>query len=214
MNRRTTCLKTGIKIMGKQFPRFLISNSTNTKTKGPFIIHTLPPKFICKPLFDGKRNLIDLTAIEMFNEEYNSLKLVKAYDVLEEMREWYKYSGVHQSDNAEDKMLSEVHNLKFLSDEELKPFTVEQVQAIIRIIFPTKAKTIYHGSSSYGLKHFMEHISQTILGKGRINKYCSNDTLKEAFEIENFKHKEEGPNRHYNILASEINRAKKLFWNT
>ena len=155
MNRRTTCLKTGIKIMGKQFPRFLISNATNTKTKGPFIIHTLPPKFICKPLFDGKRNLIDLTAIEMFNEEDNSLKHVKAYDVLEEMREWYKYSGVHQSDNAEDKMLSEVHNLKFLSDEELKPFTVEQVQAIIRIRFTTNEKTIYHGSSSFALKHFI-----------------------------------------------------------
>ena len=139
---------------------------------------------------------------------------MQQYSIPNIMREWYKYSGVHQSDNVEDKMLSEVHNLNFLSDEELKPFTVEQVQAVIRIIFPTKAKTFYHGSSSYGLKHFMEHISQTILGKGRINKYCCNDTLKEAFEIENFKHKEEGPNRHYNILASEINRAKKLFWNT
>lgn len=214
MNRRTTCIKTGKNYMAKQFPRFLISNATNTKTKGPFIIHTLSPKFICKPIFDHKRNLIDLTAIEMFNEEDNALKHGKAYDVLKDMREWYKYSGLHQSDNAEDKILSEVHNLKFMRDEELKPFTVEQVQAIIKIIFPTKAKTIYNGSSSYGLKHFMEHISQTILGKGRTNKYCSNDTLKEAFEIENFKYKEEGPNRHYNILASEINRAKKLFWNT
>ncbi len=200
--------------MGKQFPRFLISNATNTKTKGSFIIHTLPPKFICKPIFDAKRNLIDLTAVEMFNEEDHEFKYVKSNGVLNDMREWYKYSGLHQSDNAEDKILSEVHNLKFLSEQELKPFTVEQVQSVIKIIFPTKAKTIYNGSSSYGLKHFMEHISQTILGRGRINKYCSNDTLKEAFEIENFKHKEEGPNRYYNILASEINRAKKLFWNT
>lgn len=200
--------------MGKQFPRFLISNATNTKNKGLFIIHTLPPKFICKPIFDAKRNIQDLTAIEMFNEEDEPLKHVKAYEVLEDMRDWYRYSGVHQSDNVEDKIVSEMHKLDFLKDEQLTPFTVEQVQSVIRIIFPTKAKTIYQGSSSYGLKHFMEHISQTMLGKGRINKYCSNDTLKKAFELEGFKHKEEGPNRCYNILASEINRAKKLFWNT
>lgn len=200
--------------MGKQFPRFLISNATNAKTKGPFIIHTLTPKFICKPLFDSRRNIVDLTAIEMFNEEDNALKHVKASRVLEDMQEWYRYSGQHQSDHVEDKIVSEMQNLKFLSDEQITPFTVEQVQSVIKIIFPTKAKTIYQGSSSYGLKHFMEHISQTILGKDRVNKYCSNDTLKEAFEKEGFKHREDGPNRCYNILASEINRAKKLFWNT
>lgn len=200
--------------MGKEFPRFLISNATNTKNKGPFIIHTLPPKFICKPLFDVKRRLYDLTSIEMFNPEDNALKYVKAHGVLEEMREWYRYSGIHQSDNLEDKILSEMDTLKFLSTEQREDFTVEQVQSIIKIIFPTKAKSLYYGSSSYGLKHFMEHISQSFLKKGRINKYCSNDTLKEAFEIEGFKHKEDGPNRYYNILASEINRAKKLFWNT
>lgn len=200
--------------MGKQFPRFLISNATNTKTKGPFIIHTLPPKFICKPLFDGKRNIIDLTAIEMFNDEDNVLKHVNAHSVFDEMREWYRFSGIHQSDNAEDKLLSDVYNLEFLRNEALSDFTVEQVRDVIKIIFPTKAKGIYPGTSSYGLKHFMEHISQTMLGKGRVNKYCSNDVLKEAFELENFKHVQEGPNRYYNILASELNRSKKLFWNT
>lgn len=199
--------------MGKQFPRFLISNATNTKVKGPFIIHTFQPKFICKPLFDPKRNLIDITSIEMFCPEDNELKYVNAHSVFNEMREWYKFSGLHQSDNAEDRLLSEVHSLKFLNDEELKPYTVEQVQTVIGIIFPSKAKNIYYGSSSYGLKHLMEHISQTILGKGRVNKYCSNDILKAAFELEGFKCRDDGPNEHYNILASEINRAKRLFWN-
>lgn len=199
--------------MGKEFPRFLISNATNTKNKGPFIIHTLAPKFICKPLFDTKRRLYDLTSIEMFNPEDNALKHVKAHEVLRDMQEWYRYSGIHQSDNQEDKILSEMDALRFLSEEQLIDFTVDQVQSIIRVIFPTKAKNIYYGSSSYGLKHFMEHISQSVLQKGGINKYCSNDTLKEAFELEGFKHKEDGPNRYYNILASEINRAKKLFWN-
>lgn len=213
-NRRTTCIKTGTKNMGKQFPRFLISNATNTKSKGPFIIHTLPPKFICKPLFDAKRNLVDLTAIEMFNEEDAKLKHVKSAKVFDDMREWYRYSGVHQSDNLEDKIVSDIYSLQFLKEEALTDFTVEQVRDVIKIILPTKAKTIYNGSSSYGLKHFMEHISQTVLGNGRINKYCSNDVLKDAFELEKFRHMEEGPNRYYNILASELNRAKKLFWNT
>lgn len=200
--------------MAKQFPRFLISNATNTKIKGPFIVHTLPPKFICKPLFDEKRNLVDITHIEMFNEEDKSLKYVNAHSVFDEMKEWYKYSGVHQSDNIEDKVLSEIHKLNYLNDEAVTPFSVEQVQEIIKIILPTKAKNIYNGSSSYGLKHLMEHISQTVLGNGRINKYCSNEVLKNAFEIEKFRYTQEGPNRYYNILASELNRAKKLFWNT
>jgi hypothetical protein len=130
------------------------------------------------------------------------------------MKEWYKYSGMHQSDNAEDKVLSDIHKLSFLKDEAIGAFTVDEVQAVIRIILPTKAKTIYNGSSSYGLKYLMEHISQTVLGKGRINKYCTNDVLKDAFENENFRHIQEGPNQYYNILASELNRAKKLFWNT
>lgn len=73
--------------MAKQFPRFLISNATNTKNKGPFIVDTLPPKFICKPLFDAKRNLVDLTSIEMFNEEDNALKHVNAHGVFDDMKE-------------------------------------------------------------------------------------------------------------------------------
>jgi hypothetical protein len=150
----------------------------------------------------------------MFNEEDNAQKYVKAHSVFDEMKEWYKYSGIHQSDNAEDKVLSEIYKLSFLKDDAVSAFTVDEVQAVIRIILPTKAKTIYNGSSSYGLKHLMEHISKTVLGNGLINKYCSNDVLKDAFENENYRHIQEGPNRYYNILASEINRAKKLFWNT
>ena len=200
--------------MAKQFPRFLISNATNTKTKGPFIIHTLPPSFICKPTFDEKRNIKDLQAVEMFCESDKSFRNAKAHEVLEKMKEWYKYSGVHQSDHIEDKIISDVYKLTFLSEETITKFTVEQVIDIVRIILPTKAKTIYNGTSSYGLKHLMEHVSQSILGEKRVNKYCSNDILIEAFEKLDFKYDVKGPNRYYNILASELNRAYKLFWNT
>lgn len=34
--------------MPRQFPRFIFEEPQNTKTQGPFIVHTLSPKFICK----------------------------------------------------------------------------------------------------------------------------------------------------------------------
>lgn len=43
-----------------------------------------------------------------------------------------------------------MHNMKFQNEEQLTDFTVGQVQAIIRIIFPTKAKTTYQGVQAMG----------------------------------------------------------------
>lgn len=34
--------------MAREFPRFLFSNPKNTKSKGPFVVHTLHPKFIVR----------------------------------------------------------------------------------------------------------------------------------------------------------------------
>lgn len=34
--------------MARQYPRFLFSNPQNTKSTGPFIVHLLPPKMICR----------------------------------------------------------------------------------------------------------------------------------------------------------------------
>lgn len=33
--------------MARGYPRFLFSNPQNVKTPGPFIVHTLFPKFLC-----------------------------------------------------------------------------------------------------------------------------------------------------------------------
>lgn len=199
--------------MAKKFPRFLFSDPTNVKTKGPFIVHTLEPHFICKPIFDNKRNLIDLTAIEMFNEKDNALKHVKAHSVFDEMKEWYKYSGIHQSSNADDRIVSEVSKCEFLKDY-TKHYTVEEARTVIKLLFPTKAKKIYEGSSTYGIKHLLEHVSQTVINSGhRTNKYCGNNTVIEVFKTEGFKMVADGPNFHMNLLASEVNRAYRLFWN-
>ena len=40
--------------MARQFPRFLFSNPKNTKSEGPFIIHTLYPQCIFK--VNGTKN--------------------------------------------------------------------------------------------------------------------------------------------------------------
>lgn len=34
--------------MGREYPRFLFSNPKNTKSKGPFVVHTLEPRFIAR----------------------------------------------------------------------------------------------------------------------------------------------------------------------
>ena len=196
--------------MKKQFPRFLFSDPTNVKEKGPYIIHTLEPQFICMPEFDKKRHVIDCRVLEIFDKKFS---LPHVWPILKEIPEWYKYSGIHQSTNIEDRLVSEVDNCEFLK-EYTTHYTVDEARKIIKILFPTKAKRIYEGSSSYGFKHLLEHVSQTVLDKGRMySKYCSNNTMIEAFELEEFKMKEQGPNRYMNLLASEVNRAYRLFWN-
>lgn len=52
--------------MARQFPTYIFSNPKNTKNKGPFIIHTIFPKCICKvhdttdPLYNSDKYPITL----------------------------------------------------------------------------------------------------------------------------------------------------------
>jgi hypothetical protein len=58
--------------MAKEYPRFIFSNPKNTKSKGPFVIHTLDPFIICSVnrdpyllhkkncISDGKLNIVPL----------------------------------------------------------------------------------------------------------------------------------------------------------
>lgn len=196
--------------MAKKFPRFLYSDPTNVKEKGPYIVHTLDPQFICTPKFDNKRHIVDMKILTVFKEGYDYFEV---YSMLDEIKEWYKYSGIYQSNNADDKVVGDIMKLEFLKDYKSE-YTVEQARKLIQILFPSKAKNIYEGSTSYGLKHLFEHVSQTVMETRYGNsKYCSNNTLIDAFELEGFRMKAEGPNRCMNLLPSEVNRAKRIFWN-
>lgn len=47
--------------MARNYPRFLLSNPTNTKSEGPFIVHTIFPKGILKvDAFLNKISFIDV----------------------------------------------------------------------------------------------------------------------------------------------------------
>lgn len=196
--------------MSRGFPRFLFSNPTNVKSEGPFIIHTLEPQFIAKPEFDEKRNIVDCRVLKVWSKDYDSEQV---YDILDEIPSWFKLSGNQQSSNQDDIVIAAVNKLTFLKEFRTH-FTVEEARSLVRLLFPTKTKTIYEGSSSYGLKHFFEHVSRSVINSEfRSSKYCGNDTIIQAFEEEGYKWKQEGPNRYMNISAKEVNKAYKLFWN-
>lgn len=55
--------------MARQFPRFLVSNPEDTKSEGPFIVHTLFPRFIARVVF-GKKNYpgFDIELLECWDD--------------------------------------------------------------------------------------------------------------------------------------------------
>jgi hypothetical protein len=54
--------------MARQYPRFIFSNPQNTKSKGPFVIHTLEPRFIAK--VEVKTiNTFDISLLENWSSE-------------------------------------------------------------------------------------------------------------------------------------------------
>lgn len=199
--------------MGRQFPRFLLCNSSTAKSKGLFIVHSLEPRFIAIPEFSEGRGIQDCRVIEVWSDGYNKYD-GKVLQVVEEIPNWWKYSGIHESNDPRDKVISGLSKLKFLKDSSTH-FTIEQVQEVIKIVFPTKAKRVNDSRSSYGLKHDVERISSIFISR-HSNKYCSNDTLKEAMANEGFKATKEdpnSPNEHYNISEKELNIISKLGFN-
>lgn len=192
--------------MARKYPKFLWSNPSNTKSSGPFIIHTLYPRFIAKPIMDDQRNLLDCMTVEIWEKDYDYASLNAAKD---EIPQWFKHSGRLQSNYKEDQIILAVKNLPFLLDNK-NHFTVDEARQLIRLLFPTKSRTIYKRSSSYGLKHLFERVSRYAIFNGN-NKYCSNDTAIEAFELEGYRWIQEGPNRYMNLSTTEVQMALRLF---
>jgi hypothetical protein len=196
--------------MARKYPRFLLANPSNTKSSGPFIIHTLEPRFISTPKFDEQRNLIHSSLLEAWTTDYD---IMEVHKIMHELPQWYKHSGIYQSNHEDDQVLSAVYQMDFLQ-EYTNPFTVEEVRELIRALFPTKSKSIYRMSNSYGLKHLFERITWKIIPTRGAKKYCSNDTAIEAFQLEGFQSEKCGPdspNWFMNISVKDLKRANRLF---
>jgi hypothetical protein len=191
--------------MGRKYPRFLYSEALNTKSEGPFIIHTLPPRFITKPEFDKQRNLTDFALID----NWDNAETITRWAIQEEMRKWFYFSGRQYSQHPKDKILVQLAACEFIKDYHTN-YSVEQAAEIVSICFPTKTKTINDHHSSYGLKHLLERISSIFISINMNRKYCSNDTMKAAFDYHGFKSVADGPNCSYNISEKDFENINEL----
>lgn len=76
--------------MSRQFPRFLFSNPKNTKSKGPFIVHTLEPRIIIRvakvPNYDPGPMTHNGKYILFFLEDYKITK--KLRETTDAMFDW------------------------------------------------------------------------------------------------------------------------------
>lgn len=193
--------------MARKYPKFLWSNPTNAKSDGPFIVHTQEPRFLAKAHFDEQRNFHSISILEMWDDTYGSFD-PEVQEIKEEIFNWFEYSGRSMSIHPNDKIVWAITRLEYLKENQVD-FTVDQAREVVRILFPTVSKTIYKANSSYGFKHLLERISGSI-NKGN-RKYCSNDTMIEAFKLEGFKLVMDGPNAFMNLSTKEVKTATTLF---
>jgi hypothetical protein len=195
--------------MARKYPKFLWSNPSNTKSSGPFIVHTQHPRFIVQPKFDEKRNLIHTSVVEIWEEEQS---FVDVWEIQKEIPTWFNESGRYQSIHEHDKVICGLSQLEFLkNDSNREHFTVDEARKVVQILFPLKAKNVYRGSTSYGIKHRLEQIS-AYFSKRHSYKYCGNDTLIKAMELEGFKSvTEEGSNPYFNVYKKDVMATYSLF---
>ncbi len=69
--------------MARGYPRFLFSNPQNTKSKGPFLVHTLEPKFIAQVVVkDNQYSGVHLL------ENWSSLSDDELWSVIDDANYW------------------------------------------------------------------------------------------------------------------------------
>lgn len=196
--------------MARKYPKFLWSDPNNTKSQGPFIIHTQHPRFLVKVYLTDQRFLVNDNNIycEVWEDDIDE----HDWDVQEALKlipNWFEGSGQYQSAHPDDKIICALRDLDFFKSGD-DHFSVEEARHVIRILFPTKADVVFKDTDSYAIKHHFEHLSIRF-GK---HKGCSNSILIEAFEQEGFlvayKH-DEYPNPQFNILRGDWKACHRLF---
>jgi len=67
--------------MAREYPRFIYSNTQNTKSKGPFVVHLLEPRFLAR-IYNTKnsptiQNDCIVEVLEVFSENADMDKISK-----------------------------------------------------------------------------------------------------------------------------------------
>lgn len=71
--------------MSRNYPRFLFSNPINTKSKGPFVFHSIFPAAICKIIdYDQNNKTFGLEVLKM----YDDCSQTEIDLMLSDMRNW------------------------------------------------------------------------------------------------------------------------------
>jgi hypothetical protein len=83
--------------MARRYPRFIYSDPRNTKSVGPFIVHTLPPQLIAKVTFneDGFHQLAPLSVFTAAGEQ-------EVNEVIYRMHDWFTAQRMEEAKLSPD----------------------------------------------------------------------------------------------------------------
>lgn len=189
--------------------RFALCEGTSGKSTEQVIVHQQEPQFRAKAEFDEQRKITSCKLLEMI---CSTEEKAWAYVAMKEIPKWYEVYGIHQSKNADDKVIAGVMKMDFLKDTH-RHFTIEQAREMIRVLFPRKNKRLYKNGRTPGVKHLFESVSLVYNGNPNgCYKYCSKTVLEVAFTLEGFRYLDNTGNYAVNLVADDVNRAYRLFW--
>lgn len=113
--------------------------------------------------------------------------------------------------NEGDRLIALLSSLSFLTDS-AHNFSVEEIQILIGILFPTKSHELYTKRGTNNFKYLFEGFSH-IIGRAKHNmfKHCSPIIVAQGFKQQGFvciKYKEDW---YMNVLPKEVKRAYMFF---
>ena len=103
-------------------------------------------------------------------------------------------------------MIERLRSLKIENPE--TPFTVSEIQQIIKVVFQRRNTLVNYSYSSGYLKHFFENIGRQVCGQ---HKYCLRATAEAAFKESGFISETKRGFEYYNISKLDVRPLEKLF---
>ncbi len=113
--------------------------------------------------------------------------------------------------NEGDRLIALLSSLSFLTDS-THNFSVEEIQILIGILFPTKSHELYTKRGANTFKYLFEGFSH-IMGRVKHNmfKRCSSLIVIQSFEQQGFVCVKAKQDWYMNVLHKEVERAYMFF---